>query len=139
MLRDRSTNREGAERRALPRPYELTCASSNNLYCDIRTFINPCRSVSRARSQTPKHTDLLDLVVIKVKGNFGHSTAGHLRFRIDRGDAIDQPLNGKAKTIKHRSLPGKDPLHVPAQRPYKGGDDDHKQHVLNCAVEIHQS
>src|ERR1700722_10207302 len=29
-------------------------------------------------------------------------------------------------------------FHVPAQRTYKGGDDDHKQHVLNCAVEIHQ-
>jgi hypothetical protein len=56
----------------------------------------------------------------------------------NRGDAIDQPLNRKKKTIKYRSFPRKDPLHVPAQRPYKGGDDDHKQHVLNCAVEIHQ-
>ena len=50
---------------------------------------------------------------------------------------IDQPLNRKTKTIKVGPLPGKDPFHVPAQGLHQGGDDDHKQHVLNCAVEIH--
>ena len=62
---------------------------------------------------------------------------GHFRFRIHRGDAIDQPLNGKTYTINYGPLPGKDPFHVPAQGSHQDGDDDHKQHVLNCAVEIH--
>src|SRR3984893_10702493 len=64
--------------------------------------------------------------------------AGHLRIRINRGNAINHPLNRKTKTIKCRLLPGKDPFHVPAQRLHQGGDDDHKEHVLNCAKEIHQ-
>jgi hypothetical protein len=40
----------------------------------------------------------------------------------------------KAKAINRGPLSGKDPFHVPAKRPYKGGDNGHKQHVLNCAV-----
>jgi hypothetical protein len=64
--------------------------------------------------------------------------AGHLRFRINRGDAIDQSLNRKTKTIKYRPLPRENPFHVPTQGRYQDGEDGHKQPVLNCAVEIHQ-
>src|ERR1700685_57422 len=63
--------------------------------------------------------------------------AGHLYIWIYESDAIDQPLNRKTKTINRGPLPGKDPFHVPAQGLHQGGDDDHKQHVLHCAIEIH--
>jgi hypothetical protein len=60
--------------------------------------------------------------------------AGHLHIWIYESNAIDQPLDRKARTINRGPLSGKDSFHVPAQRPYKGGDNGHKQHVLNCAV-----
>jgi integrase len=71
----------------------------------------------------------LDLGAIKISQSVWHGKIQTVKSR--KG-------NRTCEIIKYRSLPGKDPLHVPAQRPYKGGDDDHKQHVLNCAVEIHQ-
>ena len=40
--------------------------------------------------------------------------------------------------IEEGPFPGEDPFHVPAQGLHQDGDDGHKQHVLQYAVEIHQ-
>ena len=62
---------------------------------------------------------------------------GHLHVRINRGKAIDEALKRKTCRVEEGPFPGEDPFHVPAQGLHQDGDDSRKQHVLNCAVEIH--